>query len=198
MSRSHGPKNRWFVSDFSKTTEPIAAIKCPRFALLISVISNCIFGEYEYCDYPCHCQNNAVCNLLDGSCPTGCDDGDLHDTNDYWYTGAWTGYGCQIGGCLHYIVKYCDHALGFRWFGVLFLLLVHVAHILYVKCTIIHPLRGRIINSLYFIGRGWPAVAYPFLGTGCPVPNFGNIYLVWNEQCIGCGFYIPPTDSLFE
>ena len=49
------------------------------------------------CDYPCHCQNNDVCDPVDGSCPTGCDDGDLREPGDYVYTGAWSGYGCQIG-----------------------------------------------------------------------------------------------------
>ena len=24
----------------------------------------------------------------------------------------------------------------------------------------------------------------PFLNTGCPVPEFGNIDLVWNDKCV--------------
>ena len=37
ISRSHGLKNRWFGSDLSKITRPVAAIKSLRFALFCHV-----------------------------------------------------------------------------------------------------------------------------------------------------------------
>ena len=32
-----------------------------------------------------------------------------------------------------------------------------------------------------------------FLGICCPVPDVGNIYLVWNEQCMRYRYCIHPT-----
>ena len=71
-------------------------------AYVFSITEFCKFGVG--CDYPCHCQNNGQCNVNDGSCSTGCDDGDLMEPGDFWYTGAWYGYGCQIGNILY---TYC-------------------------------------------------------------------------------------------
>ena len=46
-----------------------------------------------------------MCDSLDGSCLTGCNDGELGAPEDYWYTGAWSGYGCQIGGYSCVVIK---------------------------------------------------------------------------------------------
>ena len=72
--------------------------------VFLYTLDSCKFGEN--CDYPCHCQNNEVCNPTDGSCPTGCGDGDLREQGDHWYTGAWSGYGCQIGTCWEFEMEY--------------------------------------------------------------------------------------------
>ena len=70
------------------------------------VLDTCKFGVD--CDYPCHCQEGETCGSVDGSCPAGCDDGNIMEPDDYWHTGAWTGYGCQFGRYLnnkiHYVI----------------------------------------------------------------------------------------------
>ena len=38
-------------------------------------------------------------------------------------------------------------------------------------------------------GKVWLMVACPFPGTGCPVPEVGNMYLIWNDYCMGNCFY---------
>ena len=84
-------KTRWHSQWHGKLSE-LSFVKLTSWALSID---SCKFGEN--CDYPCHCQNDDVCDSVDGSCPSGCDDGDLLYPDDCWHTEPWSGYGCQFG-----------------------------------------------------------------------------------------------------
>ena len=56
--------------------------------------------------------------------------------------------------------------------------------------------------STYFIcidvvGQGVACGGLPFLGTGCPVPDIANIYLICNFYCLGYCFYNCPPPRMF-
>ena len=50
------------------------------------------------------------------------------------------------------------------------------------------------------MGEGMASVGLPFVGTGCPEPDVGKIYLVWNDSCVRyCLYmYLHPKDVPFH
>ena len=58
------------------------------------------------------------------------------------------------------------------------------------------PLRRHCNDiDVLLMGEGKACGGLPFLGTGCPVPDVGNIYLIWNDWYMGyCSCtYLPPS-----
>ena len=61
ISRSHGLKNRWFWSNLSKITRPVAAIKSLRFALLF-LMWNWSNNAFRLYDTDSFCKSILVCS----------------------------------------------------------------------------------------------------------------------------------------
>ena len=74
------------------------------------------------------------------------------------------------------------------WFG--YLLEMNISIWFTFKC-----LTEWLCHLFYFywlMGKGTAYGGLPFLGTGCPVPDVANNYLIWNAECMGYCFYSCP------
>ena len=93
--------NKWkpcayFLSVLSTKNDGIYSIGdiLPAICVCILYPDGCGFGSDSFCTYPCHCARGLTCEENTGECPGGCDGGNKNNT---WWSGAWSGPGCQFG-----------------------------------------------------------------------------------------------------